>query len=65
MPQADVPMLHRARFGYHDTISGSRAEQAAAARIAALEVHGAWEAGRAACMGDTSSQMSKCPCITV
>ena len=40
MPQADVPMLHRARFGAH-------------ARIAALEVRGAWNAGKAACMSDT------------
>ena len=46
MPQADVPMLHRARFGAHGS-SGSGADQAAASRIAALEVCGAWQAGKA------------------
>jgi hypothetical protein len=52
MPQADMPMLHRARFGAHAS-SGSSADQASAARIAALEVRGAWNAGKAACMSDT------------
>ena len=36
MPAGDVPMLHRARFGPHGGSSG--ADQAAAPRIAALEV---------------------------
>lgn len=39
IPQADVPLLHRARFGAHGS-SGSGADQAAAPRIAALEVRG-------------------------
>ena len=37
MPQADVPLLHRARFGAQGSNS-SGADQAAASRIAALEV---------------------------